>query len=173
MTENPYRPPTANVRDAPASAVLPSPRTPVAVVLVQVVVLLAAVMLAVGSARIAYRLIGNEPSESVLRLVLATLWRLAASISLAMVVLQIRRRTRTGRILGLGVIALVMLGTAIGLIDGRPVAVTVGSLIGFGGVSLTFLAILLWWAHAFGFSRSARGYFHASGKEIMQYSSIA
>ena len=165
MTESPYRRPTANLEDVPTSAISPNSRAPVAVVLVQVVVFFAAVVLAVGSGRIAYRLIGNAPSESVLPLALATLWRLAASIALAMVILQVRRRTRTGRILGLVVIALVLLGTAMGLIDGWPDAVTVGSLLGWGGVALGMLALLSWWALSFGFSRAARGCFQASGEE--------
>ncbi len=165
MTENPYQPRTANLKDAPPSAVSPVSRTPIAVVLVQIVVFLAAAVLAVGSLRIAYRLIDDAPSESVLSLALAILWRVVASIALAMVILQVRRRTRSGRILGLVVVALVSLGTAMGLIDGWPDAVTVGSLIGWGGVALVILALLSWWAHSFGFSHVARGYFHASGKE--------
>ena len=153
---NPFAPPSADLNELPAKD--EGIRKPRSVWLVQFFGAIFALSNAAGMALFIYRVISYQAlSQTDVRNWLQTAWQLFLVLAMLLMLLQLPKRSRLGRNLGLGMIALFAVGATFS--DHGPassnVYYTVGQWLGTGLV----LALLAYFAFAFAFSEKARRYF--------------
>jgi hypothetical protein len=156
MQHNPYNPPASTELEVPPSEVVPRP---FAVWLLLLLLCAAALICIAGTARFFWLVtLHRNELNNLLALTVAVVWRLALTAVVLLAILNIYRRGRWGRWLGLAVIVALTIGIFVQPDDSRypNEAQRLGAFIGrFLVVPLLFA----WWAYAFGFSSKAKRYF--------------
>lgn len=158
-SDNPYAPPSADLMVPASSQAIPA--KPRSVWVMQIVGGLTAALCTLGVIRVGYQaLLGQATGVFGVPIWLHFLMQSLVAVLLFQMLWQLPKRSRTGRNLGLGLIALFVIPLALRLL-GTPVK---NSAEAFGALTAAAIVIgpFVYWAFAFAFSAKAQRYFSAA-----------
>jgi hypothetical protein len=160
-TRNPFTPPSADLTQAAEGQEIRKPRS---VWVVQVIGVALAVWSASGLILFIARAVPLQSTTRIgIPLWLQLIWQLLFLLALLVMLWQLPKRSRLGRLIGLGLIALFAIPVSLAE-HGKH---SQDPYYNAGGWFATFAmaAALLYWAYAFAFSEKARRYFSKAGHD--------